>query len=127
MKSLHNTQREETYVKFPRCSFFENYVPVLKVEKVGSYCTPSQTYHLTAPKSAFNCSYINVHLVGLQLFNDLPQLRSAYDLREQSGMCVSEGNVEQLPCKLINKQVARNSKLVRLYGETEKCKMGFFS
>ena len=104
MKSLHNTQREETYVKFPRCSFFENYVPVLKVEKVGSYCTPSQTYHLTAPKSAFNCSYINVHLVGLQLFNDLPQLRSAYDLREQSGMCVSEGNVEQLP---VNSSISR--------------------
>lgn len=127
MKSLHSTQREETYVKFPRCSFFENYVPILKVEKVRSYCTPSQTYHLTAPKSAFNCSYIHVQLVGLQLFSDLPQHRSAYDLREQSGMCVSEGKVEQLPCKLIDKQVARNSKLVRLCGETEKCKMGFLS
>lgn len=85
------------------------------------------TYHLPAPKSVFNCSYINVHLVGLQLFNDLPQHRSAYDLGEQSGMRVLEGMVEQLPCKLINKQVARNSKLVRLYGETEKCKMGFLS
>ena len=82
MKSLRSTQREEMCVKFPRCSFFENYVPILKVEKVESYYTPSQTYHLTAPKSAFNCSYINVHLVELQLFNDLPQHRSACDLRE---------------------------------------------
>lgn len=42
--------------------------------------------------------------MGLQLFNDLPQHRSAYDLGEQSGMCVLEGMVEQLPCKLINSQ-----------------------
>lgn len=51
MKSVHSTQREEMYVKFPKCSLLENYAPILKVEKVESYGTLSQIYHLRAPIS----------------------------------------------------------------------------
>lgn len=129
MKSLHSTQREETYVKFSRCSFFENYVPILKVEKVRSYCTPVKHTILQHPNQL---STVLIYMYSWWDYSYLVTCLSTgvhMTYIEQSGMCVSqEGKVEQLPVNSFDKQVARNSKLVRLCGEeTEKCKMGFLS
>lgn len=65
MKSINSTQGEKE-VKFPKCSLFENCIPIIKIEKVESYHT-AILYQF--PTVAIEM-YIWVELWPL---NDLPQ------------------------------------------------------